>query len=128
MVQAGPTSWGRQRTCSDKECQRQWHAKKCREWNRNNIPYFQEIYLERCLESFETSDGEATSKLSNEVTLASLPVPVVQEVLSIQQSGNQRHSSTVPVLCGDPVTRRFSPDSDHRHGTANEQPTLLPSN
>jgi len=78
--------------------ERQWHAEKCRDWNRKNIPYFQEIFLERCLASVVTSDGEATTKSSNEVTLASLPVPVVQEVLSIQQSGNQHHSSTVPAL------------------------------
>jgi hypothetical protein len=75
----------RQRTCGNKECQRKWHAKKCREWNRKNLLYFQEIYLERCLASYETSEGEATTKPSNEITSASLPVTSVQEVISIQQ-------------------------------------------
>lgn len=75
----------RQKTCGDKECQRKWHAKKCREWNRKNLPYFQEIYLERCLASCETPRGQVTTKLSNAVIPASLPATSVQEVINLQQ-------------------------------------------
>ncbi len=87
----------RQRTCGDKECQRQWHAKKCREWNRKNIPYFQGIYLEKCLASFETSGGQATTKPLNEVTSASLPTTSVQEVLSVQQHVIIRYLLRLPI-------------------------------
>ena len=75
----------RQKTCGDTECQRKWHTRKCREWNRKNIPYFQEIYLERCLSSGKTSGGQAIAKPLNEVSPPSLPQTSVQEVLSVQQ-------------------------------------------
>ncbi len=81
----------RQKTCGEKECQRKWHAKKCREWNRKNLPYFEEIYLERCLASCEISRGQVTTKPSNVVTPASLPTTSVQEVISLQQLVIIRH-------------------------------------
>jgi hypothetical protein len=75
----------RQRTCGDKECQRQWHAKKCREWNKKNIPYFQEIYLERCLASCEPPEGQVTAVPFDVAKSGSLPATSVQEVISVQQ-------------------------------------------
>jgi hypothetical protein len=41
----------RQQTCGSKECKRQWHARKCRDWNRKNREYFQAIYLAKRLEA-----------------------------------------------------------------------------
>lgn len=75
----------RQRTCGSTECQRQWHTKKCREWNKKNRPYFQEIYLERCLASYATPVGQTAAKPLDEATAVPLPATTVQEVISIQQ-------------------------------------------
>lgn len=53
-----PRLGDRQKTCGDPECQRQWHAKKCFEWNRKNRSIFQENYLNRKLESLNTVPSE----------------------------------------------------------------------
>ena len=45
----------RQKTCGDPECQRQWHKKKCAEWNRNNADYFRANYLHKKLETVQQS-------------------------------------------------------------------------
>jgi hypothetical protein len=74
----------RQRTCGDKECQRQWHGKKCREWNRQNRPYFQEIYLAKCMASCEPPDNGSTKPL-DEAGFVPLPAVPVQEVINVQQ-------------------------------------------
>jgi len=75
----------RQRTCGNSECQRQWHAKKCRQWNRKNRSYFEDIYLEKCLASCGTGEKQAAATLVDPNTPASLPARAVQEVISIQQ-------------------------------------------
>jgi hypothetical protein len=75
----------RQRTCGDKECQRQWHGKKCREWNRKNRSYFQEIYLEKCLSSCEPPASNGSAKPLDGAAPVSLPTIAVQEVISVQQ-------------------------------------------
>jgi hypothetical protein len=89
----------RQRTCGDKECQRKWHAKKCREWNRQNRQYFQEIYLERCLASCEPPDGQVTAAPLDVATPGSLPATSVQEVISIQ------HIVIIKYLLRQPIHR-----------------------
>ena len=38
----------RQMTCGDPDCQREWHRKKCEEWNRKNPDYFKANYLHKC--------------------------------------------------------------------------------
>jgi hypothetical protein len=85
-----PRLGDRQRTCGAPECQRQWHANKCAEWNRKNRAYFQEIYLRRRLELLETASPEPIPPPSPEPALqpvAPLDYPrgVVQEVIGAQQ-------------------------------------------
>lgn len=46
-----PRVGARQKTCGKKECKREWHRKKCAEWNRNNAAYFKANYLQEKLES-----------------------------------------------------------------------------
>lgn len=75
----------RQRTCGDTECKRQWHAKKCREWNRKNRSYFEEIYLEQCLAACGTGEKQAPTTPGDKAESAPLPARAVQEVISIQQ-------------------------------------------
>ena len=75
----------RQKTCGATECQRQWHAKKCRQWNKKNRSYFEEIYLEKCLASCEAGEKQAPATPVAPNAPASLPAKVVQEEIGIQQ-------------------------------------------
>ena len=38
-------------TCGDPRCKREWHRKRCAEWNRKNVDYFRTNYLEKKLEA-----------------------------------------------------------------------------
>jgi len=76
----------------DKECKRQWHGKKCREWNRKNRSYFQEIYLEKCLASCEPPDNNGSTKPLDEAVSVSLPAIPVQEVNKRSTIGNYKVS------------------------------------
>lgn len=87
----------RQRTCGDKECQRQWHGKKCREWNRKNHSYFQEIYLEKCLTSCEPLESDGFAKALDEAVSVSLPAIPVQEVINVQQMVIIRYLLRQPI-------------------------------
>ena len=40
----------RQKTCGDQQCQREWHRRKCEQWNHNNVDYFKDNYLDKKLE------------------------------------------------------------------------------
>ena len=42
-------SRGHQKTCDEAACKKQWHKKKCEEWNNKNRPYFNARYLSRKL-------------------------------------------------------------------------------
>jgi len=40
----------RQKTCGNSHCQKQWHRKICRKWNRANADYFKSNYLQKKLD------------------------------------------------------------------------------
>ena len=71
----------RQMTCADPECKRQWHRKKCAEWNKKNSDYFKSNYLQKKLDAADQSENicKAKSRLKS-----GLPLEFVQEVISIQ--------------------------------------------
>ena len=82
----------RQMTCGDAQCKRQWHCKKCTEWNRKNPDYFRSNYLQRKLDAagtsavaskpFEPMDkhmGQPRSRFRS-----GLPLKYVQEVIGAQ--------------------------------------------
>ena len=83
----------RQMTCGDEECQREWHRRKCKAWNKNNAEYFRANYLQKKLETASESAKaskstrpESGSSLSIKRPInIGLPLEVVQEVISIQQ-------------------------------------------
>jgi hypothetical protein len=83
----------RQKTCGDPQCQREWHRKKCEEWNRNNLDYFRANYLQKKLTAAsEPARASKTTQLESRVQSSTghhlkvrLPLDVVQEVISIQQ-------------------------------------------
>ena len=45
----------RQMTCGDEECQREWHRRKCKAWNKNNAEYFRANYLQKKLDTASES-------------------------------------------------------------------------
>jgi hypothetical protein len=83
----------RQMTCGDAECQRQWHRRACRAWNKNNAEYFRANYLQKKLDTASESAkaskstcAESDSALPTKRPMSlALPLEVVQEVISIQQ-------------------------------------------
>ena len=83
----------RQMTCGDPECQRQWHRRKCKEWNKDNTEYFRANYLQKKLDTASESAkaskstcAESDSALPTKRPMSlALPLEVVQEVISIQQ-------------------------------------------
>lgn len=84
---------GRQMTCGDKECQREWHRRTCKAWNKNNAEYFRTNYLQKKLNAASESAKNSTStRAKRDAALSTgrshnplLPLEVVQEVISIQQ-------------------------------------------
>ena len=82
----------RQMTCGDAQCKRQWHCKKCTEWNRKNREYFRSNYLQRKLDAAGTSavaskPFEPMDKLMGQPRSrfrSGLPLEYVQEVIGVQ--------------------------------------------
>ena len=70
----------RQMTCGDSGCKREWHRRKCAEWNKRNPDYFKANYLQKKIEN-ETSKppSTATSRFNS-----GLPLEYVQEVIGIE--------------------------------------------
>ena len=75
-----------QKTCGDPWCKREWHRKKCAEWNRKNAEYFKANYLQKKLEAVTRPEGTSkTFQLETRLKLG-LPISSFQEVISIQQA------------------------------------------
>lgn len=41
----------RAKTCGSQQCQKEWHRRQCRKWNRKNKAYFHSNYLSKKLEN-----------------------------------------------------------------------------
>ena len=66
----------RQKTCADAPCQREWHRRKCEQWNHNNVDYFKDNYLDKKLEQ----TGTPHSRLKT-----GLPLCYVQQLIGTPQ-------------------------------------------
>jgi hypothetical protein len=81
----------RQMTCGNPKCKRQWHRKKCQEWNKSNPDYFRANYLQKKIEAAQ-SDKTSKPHLSKANTTGApkslsrsgLPLQFVQEVIGFQ--------------------------------------------
>ncbi len=73
----------RQMTCGDPGCKKEWHRRKCREWNRKNSDYFRANYLQKKLNA-ACQSGTPSSLQSKTRLKSGLPHLLVQEVISIQ--------------------------------------------
>ena len=66
----------RQKTCGSPPCQREWHRRKCAQWNHNNVDYFKDNYLDKKLEL----TGTPRSRLKT-----GLPLCYVQQLIGTPQ-------------------------------------------
>jgi hypothetical protein len=74
----------RQKTCGDAPCKREWHRKKCSEWNKKNSDYSRSNYLQKKLDG-ATESKETSKTLPIKSRFKSgLPHCFVQEVIGIQ--------------------------------------------
>jgi hypothetical protein len=91
-----PRLGDRQKTCGTPECQRQWHIRKCAEWNLKNRHLARESYLRGRLESLapvsdlpasppQTSPPPPLKSSPQRVSPLDYPPKVVQEVIGAQQ-------------------------------------------
>ena len=72
----------RQKTCGDNQCKREWHRRKCKEWNKKNSDYFRADYLQKKLEAASVKPSKSLQLRSR--LKSGLPMGYVQEVIGIQ--------------------------------------------
>jgi hypothetical protein len=72
----------RQKTCGDNRCKREWHRRKCKEWNKKNSDYFRADYLQKKLEAASVKPSKSEQLRSR--LKSGLPTGYVQEVIGIQ--------------------------------------------
>jgi hypothetical protein len=79
-------------TCGTAKCQRQWHKKKCAQWNRKNTDYFKANYLQKKIDTAIQcrGDPEATwpakplDKLPASRMQTGMPLEYVKELIGVQ--------------------------------------------
>ena len=74
----------RQMTCGDARCKREWHRRRCCEWNKKNSDYFRANYLQKKLDAATFSEASSKSLQPKSRLKSGLPLDVVQEVIGIQ--------------------------------------------
>jgi len=78
----------RQMTCGEESCKREWHRRKCAQWNRENSEPIKKERLAQKLKAAAWAGGQ--TKLSAETPLARHPcrakhlLPWIQEVITVQ--------------------------------------------
>jgi hypothetical protein len=73
-------------TCGDPGCKREWHRKKCQEWNKANRDYFRANYLQKKLEAAQSDQAAKahTRAPPQSRSKSGLPFQFVQEVIGVQ--------------------------------------------
>jgi len=79
----------RQMTCGDPGCKKEWHRRKCAEWNNKNSDYFRSNYLQKKLYAASQRDkikqsGTLPPRPMTSRLKLGLPHLIVQEVIGIQ--------------------------------------------
>jgi len=80
-----------QMTCGRPNCKREWHRKKCAEWNKKNRDYFKGIYLKnKILAASTKSENQGKQqKVGGKTTRTrfnvGLPGQEIQEVMGTKQ-------------------------------------------
>ena len=71
-------------TCADRRCKKEWHRKKCAEWNRKNADYFRSNYLQKKLDTLRDAKGRGRFFPVKSRFHSGLPHEKVQEVIGIE--------------------------------------------
>ncbi len=74
----------RQKTCGNTKCKREWHKKKCSEWNKENPDYFKANYLQKKLNAASPTESPSNIFPVKSRFKSGLPLLFVQEVIDIQ--------------------------------------------
>ena len=78
----------RQKTCSRPACQKEWHRKQCKRWNKKNRDYFRANYLQKKLDvlSKPSSGSPQNEEPRNRVGISTiLPAEVIIGELGLKQ-------------------------------------------
>jgi hypothetical protein len=79
-----PRLGDRQKTCADPYCKKEWHRKKCAQWNRKNTEYFRANYLQKKLDALSERKGVAGVCAVTSRSPSGLPQRKVQEVIGLK--------------------------------------------
>jgi len=74
-------------TCGQVQCQRQWHRRKCAEWNRKNSDYFKADYLQKKIDIAIKARGDPEvlrSKVPSSRMQTGMPLEYVKELIGVQ--------------------------------------------
>jgi hypothetical protein len=109
----------RQMTCGEPQCKKEWHRKKCVEWNKKNSEYFQSNYLQKKIYAASQRDkahqsGAPPPRPITSRLKSGLPHPFVQEVIGIQQL-------IIIEYFGQLLVRRFQEVLSRQHSVNTEQ-------
>ena len=78
----------RQMTCGKTYCKREWHKKKCAEWNRKNRDYFKANYLQKKIDAATQCRGDPEAALPVTIPASrmktGMPLEYVKEVIGVQ--------------------------------------------
>ncbi|MBC8438393.1 MAG: hypothetical protein H8D87_01745 [Deltaproteobacteria bacterium] len=82
----------RQMTCGQVKCQREWHRKKCAEWNSKNSDYFETNYLQKKIDAATKARGDPQvtrpekhlSKVPASRMQTGMPLEYVKELIGVQ--------------------------------------------
>jgi len=74
----------RQKTCADPQCKREWHRKKCAQWNKKNADYFKSNYLQKRFDAPILSEESSKPLPPKSRFNSGLPLEYVQEVIGIE--------------------------------------------
>jgi hypothetical protein len=77
-----------QMTCGDPKCKKEWHRRKCAEWNRKNPDYFKGNYLrKKILAADKDNQREALAqdKIPRTRLKLGLPWNEIQEAMGLKQ-------------------------------------------
>ncbi len=77
----------RQMTCGKAKCKREWHKKKCAEWNRKNADYFKANYLQKKIDAATQcrDDPEAALPINLPPSRmkTGMPLEYVKEIIGV---------------------------------------------
>ena len=75
LVYASSTTQGSTEDFAEVHCKREWHRRKCAQWNKDNADYFKSNYLQKKLEATLVCKSRFKS---------GLPLVFVQAVIGLQ--------------------------------------------